>query len=255
MFDFSAFEWVGVILLLGSLGGLLTCQKMKANPSTRVIGALLGVVMIIGIGLYVYGFISKEDKAIAMEREFAVARAARAGKAVKDANKGISKVLYLVNYNWDKHEQTKAQIEEQVEAFKKYSGCQDVKIVAIKAPANEEEADMADILNVAAMKEVMDNNKGVDLIVSDIGIPGKERGGKSGVKLFEAKNAPYLFLMSLGNAEDTDVNKLFKGKGKNPARLIGFITSKPKADYEKAPEKDPLKSFEIRNILRTSADE
>ena len=82
-------------------------------------------------------------------------------------------------------------------------------------------------------------NKDAQVIVTDIGLPEKSE------RLFKAKEAPVVFLLSQGNISGKAVSSLFKS-----GKVAGMVGYKNKADYEvKADEDDLIKSFDVRYEL------
>lgn len=233
----------GIAMLVVGLGGLLFCQKQqRVNPIMQQVAYVFGLVMLVGFGFVLYARLGGGEEREARENEmlFLYSRSAAAGKCLKAAAPG-KKVLFITSPKWDAEPTRKEQVEAQVKAFKDAYGSGDVIIDSIEVPKNfdEEGSAVEDIMTVKEFKALFAKHPGIGAVVTDIGLPERS------ASLFNAKDAPVVFLLNQGRAEGKVVKALFK-KGK----IVGMVSYKNKADYDApANEDDLLESFKIRYEL------
>ena len=236
------FYFVGIAVMIFGLVGLIFCaKKQRVNPAMQSVAVVFALIMFSGLGMALHDQMSGDTESeIENEQLFVYSRSAAAGKCLKADNAG-KKVLFVTSPNWDKDEARKEQVTKQLEAFKAAYGSGDVVVDSVAVPANFEEEGSAieDVMTVKDFRALLDKHNGVQVIVSDIGLPEKSDS------LFSKKDAPVVFLLNTGNLGGKTLKKMFKNK-----KLVGMIGYKSKADYEvKADEDDLLKSFEVRYEL------
>lgn len=234
--------YIGIAVMVLGLVGLIFCaKKQRVNPAMQSVAVVFALIMFSGLGMALHDQMSGDVQSeIENEQLFLYSRSAAAGKCLKADNAG-KKVLFVTSPGWDKEESRKEQVLKQVEAFKAAYGSNDIVIDSIAVPANFEEEGSAieDVMSVKDFTALLEKHAGVQVVVSDIGLPEK------GDRIFSKKDAPVVFLLSSGNLGGKTLKKMFKDK-----KLAGMIGYKSKADYDaKADEDDLLKSFEIRYIL------
>lgn len=235
--------YIGVgVMVLGLIGLIFCAKKQRVNPNMQTLAYVFAVVMFAGLGISLYdqmnGGSSLGD--IENERLFLYSRSAVAGKCLKADHAG-KKVLFVTNPNWDKEEERKEQVENQVEAFKEAYGSADVTVDSIAVPADYDEngAAIEDFMTDKEFRALLSKHSGIQVIVTDIGLPEKAE------RLFVKKDSPVIFLLSQGNIGGKALQKMFKD-----GKVVGMVGYKNKANYDlKADEDDLIKSFEIRYEL------
>lgn len=202
--------WTGIILMVVGFIGVLVCAKLqKSNPSIQPVAILCALVMISGLVVYGYGYMSGDDNT-EVAKIYAMATGNGVGKFLKKAIPG-KKIVYVVNPGMETSDYAKSQAEAMKQA---YGG--EVEIVTIDVPQEiRESGDIMSYLKPAHIDKVVTDSSAV--YVLDIGMP--EKGTPS---CLNAKDHPAVFLTNSGMADMRNIKKLLKD-----GKLVGILIGNP----------------------------
>lgn len=230
---------VGIIMMVAGFLGVLVCAKMqKTNPNIQPVAILMALIMLSGLGVYAYNYMSGDDGNMEDGIIYQCSIMDRAGDYLKKKAAGKSVVL-VVEPGIASHEAGKKLLDAEVKAFEKAYGSS-VEVVEFEVEGlNEEDGgSYADMMKAEDFDKLVAAHESADIFVLTVGLPDGYNVPDFKEKTVFLTNSGMISEKALKRAiEDGVITAVVSGNGK-------------KLDPDFRPDEDDLKgAFNYRWII------
>lgn len=235
------------IMVVGVIGLLICAKKQKTNPAMQPFAFLCLLVVLVGLGMSVYKNMTPDTGIMESEARFRNSKMAKLGEVFKASAPG-KKVVFIVYPNWDKYEQSKKNIEEQMNTFKKHYGSDNVVATSLTLPANFEEqgGDIESYMTKDNFEKMLAAHADAGIVITEIGLPERQVSGLSIVKNKEVK------IVTLNEPNEKYRVYRYVKDGKLMSICYKPRPRKSKKDKNLPPQEAPedlLKAFDVRYYI------